>query len=286
MHGFLAKLLGSLAILALVACQPSQTGGPSVATGSAPAMPAGSYMETIQKRGMLKAGLRQDVLLYGFLDPVTNKWDGFDVAMAREIARAIFGDPNKIEMIRITSAQRIPFLQEDQVDLVVATMTINKDRLNQIDFSDIYYMAGQQVLVKGNSTITSIQDTNGKKVCATKGSTSEQNIVKFAPRAEPVLLDSYTECLTALQQGRADAVSTDDVILKGLQKQDPSTKIVGPLFTDEPYGIGMKKGRPEFVKFVNDLIGQMKKDGRWAAIYKQYLGEPVPQPPPATIEYK
>ncbi|MCL6650010.1 MAG: transporter substrate-binding domain-containing protein [Chloroflexi bacterium] len=157
--------------------------------------------------------------------------------------------------------------------------------MQQIDFSDIYYMAGQQVLVKRDSPIASIQDTNGKRVCAAKGSTSEQNVRKFAPQAELVLLDSYTECLTALQQGRADAISTDDVILKGLQKQDPNTKIVGEPFTKEPYGIGIKKGRPEFVKFINDLLAQMKRDGRWAAIYKQYLGEPVPAPPPATIEY-
>ncbi|MCL6650011.1 MAG: transporter substrate-binding domain-containing protein [Chloroflexi bacterium] len=119
-------MLAALALLALVACQPTPSGGPSVATTSQlPQMPPGSYMETIQKRGFLKAGMRQDVLLYGYLDPVTNKWDGFDVAIAREITKAIFGDPNKMEMIRITSAQRIPFLQEDQVDIVVATMTIN-----------------------------------------------------------------------------------------------------------------------------------------------------------------
>src|SRR5262245_28147819 len=115
----------------LTACATTQTGssgpagtgggggGPSVAgQGKAPTFAAGSYMETIQKRGKLKAGVKQDVLLYGYLDPRTNKTEGFDVDVVKAIANAIFGDPEKVELIKVTSAQRIPFLQEDQVDVV------------------------------------------------------------------------------------------------------------------------------------------------------------------------
>jgi putative glutamine transport system substrate-binding protein len=299
MTGKLARLAASAFVGAflLTACATSQTGssgpagtggsggGPSVAgQGKAPAFAAGSYMETIQKRGMLKAGVKQDVLLYGYLDPRTGKTDGFDVDIAKAIANAIFGDPEKIELTKVTSAQRIPFLQEDQIDVVVATMTITDDRKKEIDFSDVYYLAGQMLLVPKNSTLTKIQDAGGKTICSAKGSTSEVNVPKFAPTAQLLLFDTYTECLTAMQQGRADGLSTDDVILKGLAEQDPNMKLVGEPFTSEPYGIGFKKGHPEFVKFVNDLLADMKKDGRWADIYKKWLGKlgPVPAPPPAS----
>lgn len=278
-------------VLALAACAPAQTGGPGGTSGSggpsvsqqpkAPTFPAGSYMETIQKRGMLKAGVKQDQVGFGYLDPRTNKTEGFDVDMVKEIAKAIFGDPEKVELIKVVSAQRIPFLQEDQLDIVAATMTINDERKQQIDFSDVYYLAGQQVLVPRNSTATSIKDFAGKTVCSAKGSTSEQNIRTQQPAAQLLLFDTYSECLTAMQQGRADGISTDDIILKGLQKQDPNTKLIGDPFTKEPYGMGIKKGRSEFVKFVNDLVAEMKKDGRWATIYKNNLGDPVPQPPAA-----
>lgn len=275
--------------------RPTAAAQPTTAAAGTPAaaalpkpgqMPAGTYMKTIQDRGKLIAGVKTDVLLFGYLNPRTNRIEGFDVEIAREIARAIFGDPDKIELKEVTSAARIPALKEGIVDIVVATMTITKARLEEIDFSDVYYEAGQQLLVPKGSPIKSIQDTAGKRVCAAKGSTSEANITKFQPQAQVVQADKYTDCLLAVQQGRADAISTDDVILMGLAEQDPNMQIVGEKFTQEPYGIGIAKGRPEFVQFVNGVLAQIKQSGRWAEIYKQWLGKfgPVPQPPTRTAQ--
>ena len=99
-----------------------------------------------------------------------------------------------------------------------------------------------------------------------------------------VQADAYTDCLLSLQQGRVDAVSTDDVILAGLADQDPDTKIVGDKFTEEPYGLGIKKGQPEMVGFTNGVLEQIKQNGRWKAIYEKWLGKfgPAPDPPKAT----
>ncbi len=247
-------------------------------------MPANTYLRTIQERGRLIAGVRQDVLLFGYLNPRTNQLEGFDIDIVREVTRAIFGDASKVEFRTVTSASRIPSLQEGTVDIVASTMTINADRKQQIDFSTVYYDAGQRVLVKKDAPYNSIQDLSGKKVCAAKGSTSEQNIPKANPQAEVVQADQYTDCLLLLQQGRADAVSTDDVILASLAAQDPNTKLVGPKFSSEPYGLGIAKGRPEFVRFVNGVLEQVKTSGRWTAIYNQWLGQfaPAPEPPKAT----
>jgi polar amino acid transport system substrate-binding protein len=249
-------------------------------------MPAGTFMKEIQDRGRLLAGVRTDAPLFGYLNPRSNMIEGFDVDVVREIARAIFGSTDNVELKEVTSAARIPSLKEGIVDVVAATMTINKARLDEIDFSDVYYEAGQQVMVPKNSPIKSIQDTAGKRVCAAKGSTSEQNITKYQPQAIVVQADKYTDCLLAVQQGRADAESTDDTILAGLVEQDPNMQIVGDKFTQEPYGLGIAKGKPEFVQFVNGVMTQLKQRGRWKEIHQQWLGKyiPTPEPPSRTAQ--
>jgi polar amino acid transport system substrate-binding protein len=248
-------------------------------------MPAGSYMRTIQDRGQLIAGVRQDVPLIGFLNPRTNMIEGFDIEFVKAITRAIFGDDSKVDLRPVTAAARIPSLQDNTVDIVAAAMTITAERKNQIDFSAVYYEAGQRVLVKGDAPYNSIQDLGGKRICAAKGTTAEANIPRFQPTAEVVQADTYNECLLSLQQGRIDAISTDDVILAGLASADPSTKLVGPKFTSEPYGIGIAKGKTEFVGFVNGVIDQMKSDGRWKSAYDEWFGRfagTAPEPPRST----
>jgi polar amino acid transport system substrate-binding protein len=296
-----------LAMLALIACQPASAPSPAPTSPAAatpatnddvtasmrpPAsmpppgnMPAGSYMRTIQDRGQLIAGVRQDVPLIGFLNPRTNQIEGFDVEFVKAVTRAIFGDESKVELRPMTVAARIPSLQEGSVDLVAATMTITGERKTQIDFSAVYYVAGQRVLVKSDAPETGIQDLGGKRVCAAKGSTAEANIPRVQPSAEVVQADTYNECLLSLQQGRIDAISTDDVVLAGLASADPNTKLVGPKFSSEPYGIGMTKGHPEFVGFVNGVIDQMKSDGRWKSAYDTWFSRfagPAPEPPTST----
>jgi polar amino acid transport system substrate-binding protein len=245
-------------------------------------MPAGSFMKQIQDRGKLIAGVKGDVKFFGWLNPRTSQLEGFDVDVVKEIAKAIFGDPTKIELKQVTSANRIPQLREGVVDIVAATMTITKPRLDEIDFSDVYYEAQQLVLVPKSSAIKGASDLANKKVCAAKGSTSERNIVRAQPTAQVLQADTYTECLLAVQQGRADAVSTDDVILSGLADQDPNMHIVGTKIADEPYGLGIAKGKEGFVPFVNGVMAQLRTTGRWKEIHKQWLGQYVQTPEPPT----
>jgi polar amino acid transport system substrate-binding protein len=273
---------GALPLATLLAACGQQ---PGATRGAVPQYPADSYMANIVQRGRLVAGVKNDVLLFGYLNPRTNQVEGFDVDVVKEIAKELFNDPSpaRLELKPVTSAQRIPALQEGVVDIVAATMTITDQRKQQIDFSDVYYSAGQRLLVKKDSTATKIQDLDkaDKTLCAAKGSTSEQNISKFAPNAQKLLFDTYPECLTALQQGRLDAISTDDVILAGLAEQDPNTKLVGDKFTDEPYGLGIAKTSTGLLEFVNGVLRKMKQDGRWKQIYQRWLGKygPVPDPP-------
>jgi ABC-type amino acid transport substrate-binding protein len=176
----------------------------------------------------------------------------------------------------VESATRIPVLTDNKADVVIKTFTINDDRKKQIDFSDVYFKTGQRILVKkDNTTIKEVGDLAGKTVCSQRGSTSEQNITKAQPAARPLLLDSYPACLLALQQGQADAVSTDETILFGLVGQDKNTMIVGKYFSTEPYGIGVKKSaagdRTGFTDFISRTLVAMITTGVWAKYYEQYI---------------
>jgi polar amino acid transport system substrate-binding protein len=236
-------------------------------------MPAGSFMAQIAQRGRLIVGVDQNTFLFGYRDASTGEIQGFDIDIARAVAAAIFGTADgHIQLVAITSAQRIPYVSQGKVDIVADTMTMNCDRWQQVDFSSQYYAAGQRVLVPGSSTAKSIDDLGHQKVCAAAGSTSIANIAAAKSKPIPVSVLDWTDCLVMLQQGQVAAISTDDTILAGLQKQDPTTKLVGPPFTSEPYGMAIAKTHPDFVRFVNAVLENLRDNGGWSAIYSRWLG--------------
>jgi polar amino acid transport system substrate-binding protein len=245
-------------------------------------MPDNTTMKAIQDAGQLIAGVDQNTFLFGFRNPTTNTLEGFDIDVVREIAKAIFGDPNKVQFKVVTSAGRIKALQDGDVHVVVRTMTATCERWKDINFSAIYYTAGQRLLVDHDSKVTSLDQLGGQKVCAAKGSTSIKTIATHPARLVPVQVDNWSDCLIMLQQGQVAAVSTDDTILSGMVAQDPNVKMAGPRFTQEPYGIGIPKANVDMVRFVNAVLEQSIADGRWAASYDRWLGatgEPRPAPP-------
>lgn len=274
--------LSTAAALLVAACgggatPPAQTSptAPAATAAAGPTFALASYMYSMQVKGKVRIGTQEDNPPFSVKDPTTNTWKGFDVDFAKEVAKAIFGDSADlnavIEWVPVTSATRIPVLQENKADMVIKTFTVNEERKKQIDFSTTYFFTGQRILVKKDSTVTKIGDLSGKTVCTQTGSTSEKNMLAANKDIRPLLIGSYPECLLALQQGQADAVSTDETILFGLVSKDPNTKIVGPYFSNEPYGIGIKKERQGLDVFLNSLIAAMIADGRWAALYKTHI---------------
>lgn len=274
----------AVAILAAACGGTASAPSPAPATGAPapaaakPKFELATYQYSIQTKGKLRVGTREDNVPFGLKNPATGKFEGFDVDVVREFVVAIFGDeakadPDKfIEYVPVVSATRIPTLKDNKADMVAATFTINDERLKEIDFTTVYFRTGQKILVKkDNTTIKGVADLKDKTVCTAKGSTSEKNIAAKNKDAKLLLLDSYPPCLIALQQGQADAVSTDETILFGLVKQDPNTKIVGDYFSDEPYGIGVMKGRTGFVPFLNKVIADMIASGKWAELYKKHI---------------
>jgi polar amino acid transport system substrate-binding protein len=195
------------------------------------------------------------------------------------VAKAIFGDPTKVVFKAITDAQRVPDIRNGTVDIVAHTMTITCARLQQIDFSSVYFDAGQRVLTLSDSHAASLADLKNQKVCATTGSDSLSRIAKGG--AIQVAVSYWTDCLVLLQQGDVAGISTDDAILYGLAAQDPWTKVIGPRLSDEPYGLAISQQHPDFVRFVNAVLQQLRANGSWAASYARWIGTPVPPAPAA-----
>jgi polar amino acid transport system substrate-binding protein len=267
-------------------CDPTASLRPQGALPQPGAMPAGTFMRQIQDRGRLVAAVSRDLLGFGYLDPATNQLRGFDVDIARLIGRAIFGDDQHIEFKLITVPQRFTAPATGGVDLTAYAATVTCTRWQMVAFSSVYYEAGQRVLVPKASAAISLDDLGGKTVCGPAASTSAENIARVPSHPILVTADDPSDCLVLLQEGRVDAISTDDTILAGFAAQDPYVKVVGPKFTNEPYGIAMSLEHPEFVRFVNSVLEQMRTNGTWTAEYNRWLSSLGPAPAPPAAKYR
>jgi glutamate transport system substrate-binding protein len=248
--------------------------------------PAGSTMAELNEAGTITIGTKFDQPGFGLLNPNTDTPEGFDVEIAKIVAAELGIAAEDIEWVETVSANREPFLQNGQVDMVVATYTINDARKQLIDFAGPYYEAGQDIMVaEGNpEAIEGPEDLAGKNVCSVEGSTPAQNIRDNYPEATLTLFDVYSKCADALSAGQVDAVTTDNVILTGLVAgSDGAFELVGNPFTTEPYGIGVPLGDTEFRNFINDVLEDAFEDGSWAEAWDRTAGDisgtEAPEPP-------
>jgi polar amino acid transport system substrate-binding protein len=246
---------------------------------------ADAAVATIRARGRLIVGLDIGSNLFSFRDPITGEITGFDVDIAGEVSRDIFGTPTQIEYRIMSSADRITALQNAQVDIVVKTMSISCERKKQVAFSTVYLEANQRILAARDSAITQASDLSGKRVCAVAGTTSLDRVQQITPPPIIVSVVTWADCLVALQQRQVDAVSTDDTILAGLASQDPYLHIVGPSLDQEPYGIGINLANTGLVRFVNGTLERIRRDGTWNTLYRKWLTELGAAPAPPTARY-
>ena len=250
------------------------------------AMPAGSTMAAIQRRGLLIAGVDQGKFKMGYRDPQTGLLMGADIDIVHQIAAAIFGDPEKVQFVVLNTADRVPALVGKQVDVVVNSFTITCQRQQQVEFSAPYLAASQKLLVTRVSGVTGIEQLAGRRVCTSKGSTSETSLKALPFRGDLVTAASIPDCMVDLQRGRVDAVANDEVILAGLAAQDPQTAVVGRSLGDAFYGVGVSKEQPDLVRFVNALLERGRADGSLAAIDRKWLSILNPVPQPAAARYR
>lgn len=205
-----------------------------------------------------------------------SKYEGFDIEIGKIIAKGLGVDAANIEWKTTTTPNREPFIQQGTVDLVVATYTINDERKTKVSFGGPYYVAGQDLLVPVDSTITGPESLDGKNVCSVTGSTPAKRIQTNYPKAKLQLFDTYSKCVDALANKSVDAVTTDDIILAGYAAQDQYAgkfKVVGKTFSTEPYGIGLKKDDKTSCAKINDILKAAATDGSYKAAWDATLGK-------------
>jgi len=242
-----------------------------IATVAAPAG-AQSTLETVKKRGKLIAGVKTDFPPFGTVD-AAGKNVGFDVDVAHRFAKALFNDDNQVELVAVTSGNRIPFLQSSKIDIIIATVTITDERRQVVEFSEPYFMSGSLILVPKASAVTSLDELGGKTVAVIQGAIQDKDVEQLQPKASRVKFGKVSEAVLALKGGRADAYVHDDIVILSLAKENADLKAVGKTFVPRPYGIAVRKGDTEFITWVNAELKKMHTDGTYDRLWKKYFAD-------------
>ncbi|MGH3438056.1 MAG: glutamate ABC transporter substrate-binding protein [Sciscionella sp.] len=289
-------LLVSGLALATAACGKSGSPTDNANAGAPPALQVAKNVDVAGSPTFAKMKQRKHVIVgvkdaqpgLGYKDLTTGKYSGFDIDIANYISAQLGFDPAKIEYKAVPSASREQALVNGDVDYYVGTYTINDKRKKQVAFAGPYFVAGQDLLVrKDNTDITGPRSLMGKKVCSVTGSTPIQNVraKKLTQASNIVEYQKYSDCVTALEQGKVDVLTTDDAILKGYAAQEPDKlKVVGKPFTKEPYGVGLPHDDKALRDKVNDILQTAMDNGTWQKFYDETLGKSGSKATPPKLE--
>ena len=229
-------------------------------------------LQDVKARGKLIAGVKTDFPPLGFLDNKgVNK--GFDIDIAKALSKELFGNKDAVEFVSVTSENRVPFLTSGKIDLIVATLTITEERKKQVDFSIPYFIAGQTILVRGNSKISKYQDLAGKKVATIRGSTGDIAMEELVPDVERIKFERNFEALQALKEGRVEAFVQDYILLYALMNKNRGLRMTGlKPFCPAQYGLGVRKGEKEWLDFLNATLTKMKETGEYDKLLGRWFG--------------
>lgn len=248
----------------------------------------GAHMRRIRERGRIIVGVDQSQYLLSYRDPTRGDLRGFEVDLAREIARDIFGEggESRVDFRFVESAARSEVLRAGSVDVVIRTMSITPTRTELVDFSTPYLGSSVRVLAPRDRGIEGLEDLPGATVCIVDG-TNLLNLVREQMPESPVLRTrTWSDCLMATQQFQADAVVGDDAVLAGMVAQDPLTTIFPEQLADQLYGVGVAKGHSDVVRQVNLTLERIRRDGTWRRMYREWLGDSLANPNPPSLMYR
>jgi glutamate transport system substrate-binding protein len=284
--------IAAAGVLVLSACTDSgaptdETEPTTAPTSEKVPYEAGTTMAELADAGSITIGTKFTQPLFGLAGP-DGVPEGFDIEIGKLIAGQLDIAPENIEWVETVSANREPFIQSGQVDIVIATYTINDKRKEVVSFAGPYYEAGQDILVgagnpEGIDGPEWFTDNPDATVCTVSGSTSLTNIQAYTSN----ILEAadYADCLEPIRTGAAVAVTTDNVILAGLADQNAGEfEVVNAPFTAEPYGIGLGLDDTEFRNWINDVLEQAYEDGSWAAAWESTAGKVLDLPDPPAVD--
>jgi len=265
----LVSLFLVVGLLAACGDKPSEQNS-SKSSNSTIAQETGGALQKIKDRGKLIVGVKTDSPPFGY---VNEKGDfvGFEVALAKRFAKDLLGDESKIELVSVSGPNRIPYLQSDKVDLILATLSVSEERAKVIDFSNPYFKTAAQVLTGKNSGIQSVKDLDGKNVVVVKGSMADVYLTNNVPGAKLTKFEKNTEALQALKDGRVDAYFQDNVVFYSWANQNPDFHVLPEQIEPTPWATGVKKGNTELKEWIDSELEELGKEQFIHKLYDEHL---------------
>ena len=255
-------VVATLALVTLAGCTPTDD---KKEAGAAPQ----SALQTVLQRGTLRVGDCLSFAPFGFYDKDNNP-DGYDVDLAKALAKEM---GVKLEMVNTTSANRIPNLQTNKVDVVFCNFTRNLDRAKEITFTNPYVVASEAMLVRKNSGIQSAQDMAGKTIATVKGSTNGDEVRNLGIKVNIQEYDSSQAAILAVKQGQADAMIEDNNFLAYQAKLDPTLAVTNEALVPLEYNaFAVKQGDQVWANYLNEFLFEINASGDNATLYQKWFG--------------
>lgn len=256
-------IAGALALLAVAGCTPTEE---KQVAGAAPQ----STLQTVLQRGTLRVGDCLSFAPFGFYDK-DGKPDGYDVDLAKALAKEM---GVKLEMVNTTSANRIPNLQTNKVDVVFCNFTRNLERAKEIGFTHPYVVASEAMLVRKESGIKSAHDMAGKTIATVKGSTNGDEVRSMGIEVKIQEYDSSQAAILAVKQGQADAMIEDNNFLAYQAKLDPTLTVTNEALVPLEYNaFGVKQGDQVWLNYLNEFLFEINASGENATLYQKWFGD-------------
>lgn len=245
------KIIFLLLLICLISCGCRKKEAPS------------DDLAKILKRGKLIVGVRNDTTPFGFKDEKGNL-TGYDIDLAKELTRGLLGDESKVEFVPVTASNRILKLDSGEVDILVATMSVTNQRMQIIDFSKPYYIAGQAILVNKDSKASGLSDFFGKRLIIVFGSISEETLKTSVPEVKVIGFKTYPDAYKALKSGKAEGIVSDDTILMDYAQRDKSVRLLPKRYSKEPYAVAVRKSEESqrLLDSIDYIIDNLQSSGK------------------------
>jgi len=230
-------------------------------------------LDNIAKAGVLKVAVPEDYPPFGSVGP-DMKPQGYDIETAALLAKSM---NVKLELVPVNSANRIPYLQTNKVDLVISSLGKTSDREKVIDFSTAYAPYYQGVFGPADVKVSGPADLTGKTVGATRGALEELGLTQMAPNATIKRFEDNNATIAAFLSGQVQLIAAGNIVAAAILAKNPPRR-PEPKFVikNSPCFVGMNKNEPRLMTKVDDTIAQAKKDGTLNTMSKKWFNQPLP----------
>ncbi|MWC29187.1 transporter substrate-binding domain-containing protein [Paenibacillus sp. MMS18-CY102] len=269
MRKLIAGVLTVLLVGGLIGCSNSSNDNEKSADSGS--------IAAIKKADTIRIGIFADDAPFCYQD-VDGTFKGYDVEFGKRIAKELLGDENKITWVVVNPADRIPYLQTDKADLMLADFTVTEERAQSVDFTLPYEKVSLGVVSKDGAPITSPDDLKGKTLAVNTGTTADSYFTKNYPDVKLIKIDAITDGYQALITDRAVAFAQDNTLLLSWAKKNPGYTVgIKELGNKDFIAGAVKQGNKELLDYVNDLIkGKLKDENYFHKLYDTTLKDSFP----------